>query len=55
MAGYRVDSGLAFDLNGDPAGPLEPVKRLGEAGLGTKRGDTRLTGLFRDIPIGILA
>jgi hypothetical protein len=53
MAGYRVDFGLPYDLNGDRAGPMQPVKRLGEAVLGTKRGDTRLTGLFRDIPIGI--
>jgi hypothetical protein len=51
MAGYRVDFGLPYDLNGDQAGSMQPVKRLGEAGLGTKRGDTRLTGIFRDTPI----
>ena len=54
MAGYGIDFGLPYDLNGDRAGPMQPVKRLGEAGLGTKRGDTRLTGLFRDTPIVIL-
>jgi hypothetical protein len=55
MAGYRVDFGLPYDLNGDLAGPMQPVKRLGEAGLGTKRGDSRLPGLFRETPMGILA
>jgi hypothetical protein len=48
MPGYRVDFGLPYDLNGDRAGPMQPVKRLGEAVLATKRGDTRLTGLLRD-------
>jgi hypothetical protein len=55
MAGYRLDFGLLYNLDGDPAGPMQPVERLGEAVLGTKRGDSRLTGLFRDTPIGILA
>jgi hypothetical protein len=54
MPGYRLDFGLPYDLNGDRAGSMQPVKRLGEAVLGTKRGDTRLTGLFRDTPIVIL-
>ena len=39
------------DLTGDRAGSMCPVQRLAEAGLGTKRGDTRLTGLLKDIPI----
>jgi hypothetical protein len=55
MAGYRLDFGLPFDLDGDPMGPMRPVERLQEAVLGTKPGDSRLTGLFRDTPIGILA
>jgi hypothetical protein len=55
MPGYRLDFGVPYDLNGDPVGPMQPVERLGEAVLGTKRGDSRLTGLFRDTPIGILA
>jgi hypothetical protein len=54
MAGYRLDFGLPYDLNGDPEGPMQPVERLQEAVLGTKRGDQRLTGLLRDAPIGIL-
>jgi hypothetical protein len=53
MAGYLLDFGLPYDLDGDQAGPMRPVERLGEAVLGTKRGDSSLTGLFRDIPIGI--
>jgi hypothetical protein len=55
MPGYLLDFGVPYDLNGDPSGPMQPVKRLGEAVLGTKRGDSRLTGLLRDTPIGILA
>jgi hypothetical protein len=55
MAGYRLDFGLPFDLDGDLAGPMQSAKRLGEAGLGTKRSDSRLTGLLRDTPIHTLA
>jgi hypothetical protein len=55
MSGYLLDFGVPYDLNGDPMGPMGSVKRLGEAVLGTKPGDSRLTGLFRDTPVGILA
>jgi hypothetical protein len=55
MPGYLLDFGLPYDLNGNPAGSMRPVKRLGEAVLGTKRCDSRLTGLLRETPIGILA
>jgi transcriptional regulator with XRE-family HTH domain len=55
MPGYLLDFGVPYDLNGDPMGPMGSVKRLGEAVLGTKPGDSRLTGLFRDTPVGILA
>jgi hypothetical protein len=55
LAGYRLDLGLSYDVDGDPMGPLQPVERLHEAALGIKRGDSRLTGLFRDTPIGIRA
>jgi hypothetical protein len=55
MAGYRLDFGLPYDLDGDQMGPMQPVERLHEAVLGTKGCDSRLTGLFRDTPIGILA
>ena len=54
LAGYRLDFGLRFDRNGDPVGWMQPVERLGEPILGTKQGDTRLSGFFRDTPIGIL-
>jgi hypothetical protein len=33
MAGYQLDLGLPYDLNGDPAGPMRPVERLREAVL----------------------
>jgi hypothetical protein len=55
MPGYLLDFGLPYDLNGDPLGSMQPVARLGEAVLGTKPGDSRLTGLFRDTPIVLLA
>jgi hypothetical protein len=54
MPGYLVDYGFPFDTNGDRMGSMRPVQRVGEAVLGTKQGDTRLTGLFRDTPILIL-
>jgi hypothetical protein len=54
MAGYLVDFGLPYDIQGDPAGPMLSVARLGEGSLGTKRGDTRLTGLLRNLPIDII-
>ena len=53
-AGYRLDFGLPYDIDGDPVGPMQPVERLHEAALGTKRNDMRLTGLFRDKPISTL-
>jgi hypothetical protein len=51
LAGYKIDFGIPFDLNGNRAGPMRAVQRLSEATLGTKRGDTRLTGLLKDVPI----
>jgi len=52
LAGYGgVDFGLPFDVSGDQIGPMREVRRLSEATLGTKRGDTRLTGLLKDTPI----
>jgi len=54
MPGYLVDFGFPYDLNGNPVGPMQPVKRLQEALLGTKPSDSRLTGVFRDTPIDVL-
>ena len=51
IPGYLVDFGYPFDTNGDPVGPMQEVKRLGEASLGVKRGDDRLTGLLRNTEI----
>jgi hypothetical protein len=53
IPGYLIDFGYPFDTNGDPAGPMQEVKRLGEASLGVKRGDTRLSGLLRNTEIVI--
>jgi hypothetical protein len=54
MPGYLADYGFPFDTNGDRMGSIRPVERVGEAVLGTKQGDTRLSGLIRDTPIVIL-
>jgi hypothetical protein len=51
MPGYLVDFGYPFDTAGNPAGPMQEVKRLGEASLGVKSGDTRLTGFLRNTEI----
>jgi hypothetical protein len=53
MPGYLVDFGFPFDTAGDPAGPMQAVNRFGQATLGVKRGDARLTGLLRNAPISI--
>jgi len=55
LAGYDgVDFGLPFDVCGDRAGSMRPVKRLPEATLGMKRADTRLTGLLTNTPIRVI-
>src|SRR5207302_1065684 len=47
VAGYGgFDFGLPYSITGDRDGAMQKVERLGEATLGTKRGDTRLTGLL---------
>jgi hypothetical protein len=55
VAGYGgFDIGLPFSITGDRAGAMQKVERLGEATLGTRRGDTRLTGLLKNSPIRII-
>jgi hypothetical protein len=47
IAGYGgLDFGWPFSITGDRIGAVQKVERLGEATLGTRRGDTRLTGIF---------
>jgi hypothetical protein len=53
MPGYLVDFGFPFDTAGNPAGPMGPVRRLGEATVGLKHGDTRLANLFQKSEIDI--
>jgi hypothetical protein len=49
VAGYAgFDFGLPFSVAGERTGSMQKVERLGEATLGTKRGDTRLTGLLKN-------
>jgi hypothetical protein len=46
VAGYGgFDFGLPFSVTGERAGAMQKVERLGEATLGTRRGDVTLTGM----------
>jgi hypothetical protein len=55
VAGYGAfNFGLPFSVKGDRAGAMQKVERLGQATLGTRRGDTRLTGLLKDSPIEVI-
>jgi hypothetical protein len=55
VAGYgSFDFGLPFSVTGDPAGAMQKVERLGQATLGTRRGDMSLTGLLKNSPIGVI-
>jgi hypothetical protein len=55
VLGYGgFDFGLPFSVTGDPAGAMQKVERLGQATLGTRRGDTCLTGLLKDSPIQVV-
>ena len=52
-AGYGgFDFGLPFGVSGDRSGAMQTVERLGEATLGTRRGDMSLTGVQGNSPIG---
>jgi len=48
------DFGLPFSVTGDRVGAMQKVERLGAATLGTRRGDTRLTGLLKNSPIRVI-
>jgi hypothetical protein len=55
VAGYGgFDFGLPFTVTGDRASAMQTVERLGEATLGTRRGDTRLTGMLKDSPVQVI-
>jgi hypothetical protein len=54
LPGYLVDFGFPYDPEGNPTGPMRPVERLGEATLGKKRGNTRLTGRLKNAPIKLV-
>lgn len=51
LPGYLADFGFPFDTAGNPTGPMGTVRRLGEATLGVKHGDTRLSSLFQKTEI----
>jgi hypothetical protein len=55
VAGYGgFDFGLPFSVTGDRTGAMQKVERLGEATLGTRRGDVSLTGMLKDSPIRVI-
>jgi|SRR5690242_1109481 len=55
VAGYDAfDFGLPFSVTGERAGGMQKVERLGQATLGTRRVDTRLTGLLKHSPIKVI-
>jgi hypothetical protein len=55
VAGYGgFDFGLSFSVTGHRAGAMQKVERLGEATLGTRRGDVSLTGLLKDSPVQVI-
>jgi hypothetical protein len=55
MVGYRSDFGYPYDVDGNPAGPMQQVGRLGEAVFGTSRGDARLTGLLKNTAVTVIS
>ena len=55
MVGYRFDYGYPYDVDGNPAGPMQQVGRLGEAVFGTSRGDARLTGLLKNTAVTVIS
>ena len=55
VAGYGgFDFSLPFSVTGDRAGAMQKVERLGQATLGTRRGDMSLTGQLKDSPIRVI-
>jgi hypothetical protein len=49
------ESVITIDRNThDRTGAMQKVERLGQATLGTRRGDTRLTGLLKDSPVQVI-
>jgi hypothetical protein len=46
LPGYGSDFGHKYDVDGNLVGSIRQVERLREAVLGTKHGDTRLTGML---------
>jgi hypothetical protein len=55
IAGYGVfDFGLPFSITGDRSGAMQKIERLGQATLGTRRGDTSLSGLLKSVPIQVI-
>ena len=55
VVGYGgFDFGLPFSVTGNRSGAMQKVERLGQATLGTRRGDVGLTGLLKDSPVQVI-
>ena len=54
LPGYEIDFGFPYNVEGNPAGPMRPVERLGEATIEERRGGTWLTGLLNNIAIRVI-
>jgi hypothetical protein len=55
VVGYGgFDFGLPFSVTGNRSGAMQKVERLGQATLGTRRGDVSLTGLLKDSPVQVI-
>ena len=55
VAGYGgFDFGLPYSVTGNRAGGVQTIERLGQATLGTRRGDVSLTGVLKNSPIKVI-
>jgi hypothetical protein len=54
IIGYVLVLIAGYGGFGDRVGAMQKVVQLGQATLGTKRGDIRLTGLLRNSPIRVI-
>jgi len=54
-AGYGgFDFGLPYSVIGERSGAMQKIERLGQATLGTRRGDVSLTGMLKDSPVQVI-
>ena len=54
LPGYEIDFGFPYNLDGDPAGAMRPVERLGVATIEERRVGSWLTGLLNNAAIRLV-